>query len=641
MPPTILYHQLSPLVFNPASPVAPTFKVKLDSAPTSVGVYLQLTATNISLTPDATGTLFTGTIPTSAFGPLVAAEANRKWIGYINVKTGATTQQWNLFGDVLSPSIPSVTIHSVTADIQRTDHLVNIHWPTLADKFDDIFAHVGDITKAFYAHFDDVYDWIHVITEANHPTDRFGYCTRNTVSGIGLTNFDQNATYGSAGRLTGMVMFPYPTGYDGISPTTFHEIGHRWMVQLSFAPFTAGIPHWPISDLATDIMGYSLLAMNEGGQFSYTITPLPGGDYQLTPNSNPKVFSDLAQYLMGMRSAATVGSHFVFDDQTQALPIGGAAGTLHGPVTNVSASDVVAHFGPRSPDASTAQKCFRVATLLVTRDGLAAANTMKMYDYFASRLSATAPQPYADGFLQGTALPFSTVTGGPGCLHSRIKMNIVVDASRDGGVWWFPQTGPFLPGAPHQGLALAQHLRSLGHTVTELPRPTTITSALLADVDIVIRANGHGAYSAAEIAAYDAWVQAGGNLLLLADHHPNDGLATHFGLTFKGITEGQRQLSTFTVHPVTTGVTPIFYGAGSGILAHPASATIIGKLSAGTFLDLNDDHVKQAGEPSAPAGLGVMPLGKGRIVFCGDTNLWEHVPQPLVKNTLGWFALLS
>lgn len=33
-----------------------------------------------------------------------------------------------------------------------------------------------------------------------------------------------------------------------------------------------------------------------------------------------------------------------------------------------------------------------------------------------------------------------------------------------------------------------------------------------------------------------------------------------------------------------------------------------------------------------------MPFGKGKIVFCGDANLWMQVPQPLVKNTLHWFA---
>lgn len=638
--PNVLYTQLTPLVFNQSSPVAPTLKVKLDAPPTSVAVHIDALNLNIPFTPDASGTLFSGVIPVAAFNGLTAADVNRIFLGHLNITVGAVTQPSNLFGDVLTPSIPAVTAHSVTADIQRTENLVNIHFPTLDDDFNTLSLHLGDITQAFYAHFDDIYDFVHIILERTYPQDRGGFATRNDVQGIGLPIINQDAGYGSAGRLTGMVLFPYPTFYDGMSPATFHEIGHRWMVQLHFPPFQEGLPHWPISDLAEDIMGYSVVVngQHEGSQFDYTLTPLGNGNYQLTPDNQPKVFSDLAQYLMGMRPANQVGTHIVFNNQLQPLA---ANGTLDGPVTNVGVNDVIAHFGARAPDFATSQKCFRVATILVSRDGLAAPDTLRLYDHFASRLSATSPQAYTDGFVQGTALPFSTVTGGAGCLHSRIKQHILIDSSRDGGVWWFPQTGPFVSTAPHQGKALANHLRSLGHTVTELPRPTTITSALLADEDIVIRIAGNGPYAAAEIAAYDAWVQSGGNLLLLAEHHANDALGLHFGLNFRGVTEGQRVLSTFAAHPITAGVGPIFYGAGSGVLSHPASATIIGRLSAGTFLDLNNDNVKEPGEPSAPAGLGVMPWGKGRIVFCGDSNLWEAVPQPLVKNTLSWFAQLA
>lgn len=42
-------------------------------------------------------------------------------------------------------------------------------------------------------------------------------------------------------------------------------------------------------------------------------------------------------------------------------------------------------------------------------------------------------------------------------------------------------------------------------------------------------------------------------------------------------------------------------------------------------------------EPTGPAVLGVMPYGAGRIVFCGDVNMWEWIPQPLVSNVLEWF----
>src|SRR5690349_15691468 len=39
---------------------------------------------------------------------------------------------------------------------------------------------------------------------------------------------------------------------------------------------------------------------------------------------------------------------------------------------------------------------------------------------------------------------------------------VLVDASRDGGDWWFPQGTTVDPNAPHQGKALADYLRSQG-----------------------------------------------------------------------------------------------------------------------------------------------------------------------------------
>ncbi len=319
------------------------------------------------------------------------------------------------------------------------------------------------MTQKLYSHFDDDYDFIHVVFGRSYPANRFGFATRNDVHGIGLSIFNSDATYGSAGRLTGIVAFPIPTMYDGISPSTFHEIGHRWMVSLNFPPLAQGIPHWPVSDLAEDIMGYSLLVNGqpEGADFDFTLQPAGGGSYQLVPNSTPKTFSDLAQYLMGMRPANQVSTHFVFNNQQQPIS---ANAILAGPITNVGVNDVIAHYGARSPDFAHAQKCFRVATVLITPGVLAPPDAMSLYDWFAARAGSATPLAYRDGLMQGTALPFSTVTGGPGCLDPRIKRHILIDASHDGGVWWFPQSGPFSPGAPHQGKALADHLRGLGHT---------------------------------------------------------------------------------------------------------------------------------------------------------------------------------
>jgi hypothetical protein len=637
--PTLLHSALDPLVLNQASPVAPTLTVRFDSAPTAVTIHLDAINTNLTLTPDATGKTFTGTVPSAALlTGLTAADVNRKFIGHLLVTTGAQTDQYNLSGDVLTAAIPPVTIHPVAADVQFSDHLVNIRWPALADQFTGgVDQQLTAIVQKFFTHFDDEYDFLQLVFARNYFSNRYHSATRTDVQGIGQQIFNVTAQYGSAGRLLGLSMFPVPTLFDGASPSTTHELGHQWLAYLKFPPLQQGVPHWPISDLAADIMGFSIVVNGqpEGGQFNFDLQPLGGGNYKMVPSSAPKGFSDLSLYLMGLRPSNQVADHFVFDNQAQTLA---ANGVLAGPVTPVTINDVIAHVGARSPDFAHSQKCFRVATILVTKNGFASNDVMRLYDFFAARASATAPLAYTDGFIKGTAQPFAVVTHGVGCLQSRIKRHILVDASRDGGVWWFPQTGPFLPNNPHQGHALATHLRGLRHTVQELPRPTTITPALLADFDIVIRVAGKGPYTPPEIDAYSKWVEQGGGLLLLAEHHPADALATQFGLHFKGITRGQRMLSTYAAHPLTAGVGPIFFGAGSGLTGHPPSASILGWLSGATFLDLDGDGVKDPGEPSSPAGLGVMPFGKGKIVFCGDANLWEQVPQPLVKNTLHWFA---
>lgn len=223
------------------------------------------------------------------------------------------------------------------------------------------------------------------------------------------------------------------------------------------------------------------------------------------------------------------------------------------------------------------------------------------------------------------------------------KPRVLVDASRDGGVWWFPQGNPGVPFSStdgHQGQGLAETLRSLGLVVEELPRPFAITESLLAPYDIVIRANGFGTYSPSEVSEYREYVERGGNLLLLADHMkfaPPDGVARAFGLDFQGVTRGENIMYTIAPHPITKDVGALYYWVGSGIVSHPAAATILGRLSEASFLDLDKDEARSPTEPTAPAVLGVMSYGAGRIVFCGDVNLWEQSPQPLLDNVLRWF----
>lgn len=209
---------------------------------------------------------------------------------------------------------------------------------------------------------------------------------------------------------------------------------------------------------------------------------------------------------------------------------------------------------------------------------------------------------------------------------------VLIDASRDGGAYWFGDPA-------YQGRPLADYLRGRGFDLTELRPPTEITGELLAPYDLVIRTSEYGGYALAERDAYRSWVEGGGALLLLSDYQrygERDRLAETFGILLRGVTVGENVIDLFAPHPITQGVQPLSYVVGSAFLSVPPSGEALASLSVKTFLDMDDDGIYDPGERIGPAVLGRMPYGSGEIVFCGDTNMWETVPQPLLDNTIAW-----
>jgi len=220
--------------------------------------------------------------------------------------------------------------------------------------------------------------------------------------------------------------------------------------------------------------------------------------------------------------------------------------------------------------------------------------------------------------------------------------DVLVDASKDGGAWWFPQGGDGDPDEPHQGKALVDYLESLGVGVTELGRNRLVTPALLESNDLVIRASGYFPYLDSELDAYEAYVADGGQLLLLAEHRwpgQSDQVAEVFGIEFAGITRGNNILQFVAEHPITrdTETYAIRYGVGSGIVDLPAGAIVLATVDDGTYLDLDRDEVQDEDEQSAPPVMGILDPEDGVVVFLGDTNTLEAVPQPLVDNLMGFF----
>lgn len=204
---------------------------------------------------------------------------------------------------------------------------------------------------------------------------------------------------------------------------------------------------------------------------------------------------------------------------------------------------------------------------------------------------------------------------------------ILIDASRDGGVWWFPQ-GPgtgYNATAPHQGKALADYLRSLGFLVDELPRGTAVTDELLGGYDKVIRAGAFTSYLAPELSAYESLLSRPSALLLLQDHlthTTNDNLSEHLGLSFSGAVSGS--VTRFADHDITKGVTSLSYIAGS-VISNPDKnkITVLGTLST-------------ASDNTVTAAMGIVHHPMARVVFLGDVNGLEQVPQPLTANLVKW-----
>src|SRR6266508_1292885 len=159
----------------------------------------------------------------------------------------------------------------------------------------------------------------------------------------------------------------------------------------------------------------------------------------------------------------------------------------------------------------------------------------------------------------------------PGCSALASSNRVVVDASRDGGVGWFPQVGPCSQDAPHQGRALAEYVRSRGFVVDELGRGTTLTDEVFFGARVVIRTAVFGQYSAAELAAYRRFLSCPATLVLLAERPlpSGDQLAEMLGLTFSGSVSGT--ITDFAHHPLTEGVTALPLLGGTTLDAGYAS----------------------------------------------------------------------
>lgn len=357
--------------------------------------------------------------------PLLAAlvpdDVNRVFAGWIDVYNGATRALHGFtFVDVLTADVARPPITRVTSTVQATNRLVNLVLPAF---FADSGGLVENVTKEFYKHFADDYDFLNIVISPSRFLNRYHSTTKNDITGIGQPMIDSNAAFGSKGRLRGFNVFPIASIFDGAEPGALHEIGHQWISYLNFGPFAQGRPHWPYSTMGTGMMGISIGGPNgQGGQFACDIQEVDG-KVLLKPRPNGPLYNDLELYMMGLLAAEQVRLQLVFVDQVGPQNMGCAGQTYNGAMTRVTAQDVVQGAGVRNPGVNGSPVNFRVASVLVTRDGLATPETMWLYGAMAERAELRTPTTVHSGLVKFTASPFYVATRGLATLDTRIGVN--------------------------------------------------------------------------------------------------------------------------------------------------------------------------------------------------------------------------
>jgi hypothetical protein len=180
----------------------------------------------------------------------------------------------------------------------------------------------------------------------------------------------------------------------------------------------------------------------------------------------------------------------------------------------------------------------------------------------------------------------------------------------------------------------------MGYTVDELPRGTEITSALLSKYDKVIRAGKYSSYSAAELQAYQEYLEKPATLLLIGEFlrtGEKDELAEQIGIPFRGLVRDT--VNTFAQHPITKDVAPFYYIAGSVVLNAESNKDIevLAWLPHDTVVEYSYGRIAASElAPKSIAVMGILHHPTSKIFFLGDLNCLEEMPQPLVDNLVQW-----
>ncbi|MCS7025326.1 MAG: hypothetical protein NZV14_11040 [Bryobacteraceae bacterium] len=245
------------------------------------------------------------------------------------------------------------------------------------------------LAQRFYQIHDDAYDYLAVFNTVGIAARPFAIATELTVrslyrEGFGDTPVDLGRQYGSARRLQAFLnmgqLSQYPRdprarvparGATGDTPLTVlaHEAGHLWLALASIRDdvdpaqrpmLGAGLVHWSFN-LHSDASFLEGNRIRDNGE---------NANPRFTTTGTVERYSELDQYLMGFRAPEEVSPTFLVrrspfaNDEAPRLGV-----SFNGQRQDISIEDLIRVEGRRSPDHTVSQRHFRMAFILLVREG--------------------------------------------------------------------------------------------------------------------------------------------------------------------------------------------------------------------------------------------------------------------------------
>lgn len=270
-----------------------------------------------------------------------------------------------------------LTITDTGSDEFRGSHLSQLHNENVLvmNLSEDLTTSFNSIPTMFlardvYRSFDDVFDFLVFLSNLDEHSDntaRVPYGryrpVMNDTKGTGRDPYFRRQ-YGSAGKLRGIVQFPYNQGLR--RGPALHEFQHAW---ANYSVPTAYSGHWGFSSANGQLGGFdgADLVDRGGGQYS-------AGRFGTVANfGNSVPYSPIELYLAGFVGAEEVPDLWVAIDGRWVVVNGRRVETEAGhpvfsasEVRDVTVEEIIAEFGPRVPGPEASQREFRAAVILLT-----------------------------------------------------------------------------------------------------------------------------------------------------------------------------------------------------------------------------------------------------------------------------------